>query len=109
MNDLLSRKALLEALVKAEEECEEAMTVPSFATAIYAIRKQPIAYDTDKVVEQLKKEHQEAKEEYNRKSDSYYEGKMIAFNNAIEIVKGDAKQCEIRKVQMEGGRVNEMA
>ena len=52
-NDLISRKALLEALSKTEKECEEVMCVPSWATALEVIRSQPTAYDADKVVEEL--------------------------------------------------------
>ena len=80
MSDLISRKALLEALVKAEEECEEAMTVPGFATAVYAIRNQPTAYDPDKVVEQL-----EALPNINQNYHSSTE--LIDREDAVEIVK----------------------
>lgn len=53
MSDLISRKALMEALVKAEEECEDAMCVPSWATALRVIRSQPTAYDVKSVEEQI--------------------------------------------------------
>lgn len=91
MNDLISRKTLLEALVKAEEECEEAMTVPSFATAIYAIRNQPTVYDMDTVVEVLEEFKEDAEWDCEVALDDRH--KEIAINReaallqAIEIVK----------------------
>ena len=81
MSDLIMRKALMEALVKAEEECEDAMCVPSWATALRVIRSQPTAYDIDKVVEQL----EETAWEYE--SFGYEDSKVVDLVDAIEIVK----------------------
>jgi hypothetical protein len=78
MGDLISRKALMEELVKAEEECEEVMCVPSWATALRVIRSQPTAYDVDGVVERLEEE----------KDDGF---DSIDVDYAIEIVKGGGK------------------
>lgn len=41
MNDLIGRKALLEAMVNIEEGYEYCMTEPSFATAYRVVRNQP--------------------------------------------------------------------
>ncbi len=79
MSDLISRKALLIEF--------NSMEMPAIDIITGVIESQPTAYDPDKVVEALEKEHQEAKKEYNLDVHSYYEGKMIAFDNAIEIVK----------------------
>ena len=81
MSDLIMRKALMEALVKAEEECEDAMCVPSWATALRVISSQPTAYDIDKVVEQL----EETAWEYE--SFGYEDSKVVDLVDAIEIVK----------------------
>ena len=42
-SDLISRKALLEAMVEVEEKLEECMCIPSWATAIKCIRDFPTA------------------------------------------------------------------
>lgn len=41
MSDLISRKALLEAMDKARELMEEAMCIPSWATAKHCIKDMP--------------------------------------------------------------------
>ena len=84
-NDLISRKALMEELLQAEQECEDAMCVPTWATALRVIRSQPTAYDLDKVVEQLKEES------YMIAGFEYEDEDVINLDDAIEIVKGGAE------------------
>ena len=52
-NDLISKSKLLEALRQEEDEYEEAMTTPSYWSAIRIIKEQPIAYDVENIVQQL--------------------------------------------------------
>lgn len=94
MSDLISRKARLEEisiLMNGAEQHQTGEYKEGYIGALVALKmlteQADTAYDPDKVVKQLEKEHQEAKIEYNRECHSYYEGKMIAFDNAIEIVK----------------------
>lgn len=88
MSDLISRKALMEALVKAEEECEDAMCVPSWATALRVIRSQPTAYDVRLVEKQI---HE------------YFKGEVDSLNGKApwDILKHNKAVCEIVK---SGGR-----
>ena len=51
----------------------------------------PTAYDIDKVIEQLEENWQIARGNYAVERSGYYEGKMDAYDGAIEIVKGGAK------------------
>lgn len=53
MAKLIDADVLNEALRKTEEECENAMTCPSWWSALSVIEKQPTAYDVEKVVEEL--------------------------------------------------------
>lgn len=75
-NDLISRKALMEELKKAEEECEDVMCVPSWATALSVIENVPTAYDLDKVVDEL-----------YEKAFTAYDTIAVSIDDAIEIVK----------------------
>ena len=52
------------------------------------IDDQPTAYDIDKVVEQLEENWQIVRGNYAVERSGYYEGKMDAYDRAIEIVKG---------------------
>lgn len=54
------------------------------------IASQPTAYDSDKIVEQLEENWQIARGNYAIERSRYYEGKMDAYDRAIEIVKGGA-------------------
>ena len=64
-------------------------------TFLEMIASQPTAYDPDKVVEQLEKQKANKFEwRENTKSDVmtyYYDGQIVAFIKAIEIVKGGAE------------------
>lgn len=50
---LIDADALIEEMRKTEEECENAMTCPSWWSALSVIEKQPTAYNVEKVVEGL--------------------------------------------------------
>ena len=54
-NDLISRSALLEALEKEEKECEDCMIMPSWYSALSIIKKQPVAYNVEKVMTEMNK------------------------------------------------------
>ena len=59
---LIDVDALIEEMRKTEEECENAMTCPSWWSALSVIEKQQTAYNVEKVVEGLedmKKEESE--------------------------------------------------
>ena len=64
-NDLISKSKLLEALRQEEDVYEEAMTTPSYWSAIRIIKEQPTAYDVEKVVEQLETEKIKNAEPFN--------------------------------------------
>ena len=94
-NDLISRKALLEELVKAEEECEEVMCVPSWATALRVIRSQPTAYDVDGVVEQLTQESIKTlgitETQFAMDKGEYSSYCSLSLYDAIRIMKGSVQ------------------
>lgn len=79
---LIDADALIEEMRKTEEECENAMTCPSWWSALSVIEKQPTAYDVEKVVAELEKLP-------NREADYYYANSndVIDREDAIDIVK----------------------
>ncbi len=84
-NDLISRCALLRAMENRYNIAEAQGFVhvgltEGFLICENLINEQPTAYDVNKVVEEIKKEREEAKE-YNQTS------AMIAHEIDIEIVK----------------------
>lgn len=97
-NDLISRKALLEALSKTEKECEEVMCIPSWAAALRAIRSQPTAYDIEEIVKRMeglpRKKHIVMRE--SKEVLEYFEtvrvDEYIRLDKAIEIVKGECNE-----------------
>lgn len=50
---LIDADALIEEMRKTEEECENAMTCPSWWSALSVIEKQPTAYNVEKVEKEL--------------------------------------------------------
>ena len=86
MGDLISRKALIEALSKshnhhANNSREESLLIRDIAI----VKEQPTAYDIEKVVERLEKSaHVEIVGLFN-------EYEYLYLEEAIEIVKGGAE------------------
>ena len=58
---------------------------------VMSIADVPTAYDPEKVVEQLEENWQIVRGNYAVERSRYYEGKMDAYDRAIEIVKGGAE------------------
>ena len=98
MSDLISRKALNEALVEMFQEADDLYIA---GMVIGLVNMQPTAYDTDKVLEQLGmnshrvETHEYGSEQVVRLIDAIYIVKGIyeeisrgEFDKAIEIVKG---------------------
>ena len=50
---LIDADDLLDVLDKVEQDCENACIIPSWSMAVEEIKRQPTAYDVDKVVEKL--------------------------------------------------------
>lgn len=88
MSDLISRSALIEALKKYEEECENAMCIPGYAGVIYVVREQPTAYDVDKVERLLLSESIVSPID---------EAPLIRLDRVLEIVKGGAEWVKQRR------------
>ena len=61
---LIDADALIEEMRKTEEECENAMTCPSWWSALSVIEKQPTAYNVEKVVECLEEKVELAHKRY---------------------------------------------
>lgn len=53
MARMVDADALIEEMRKTEEECENAMTCPSWWSALSVIEKQPTAYNVEKVEKEL--------------------------------------------------------
>jgi hypothetical protein len=98
MNDLISRQAVIENIRKyADKKCcnGEIELANGILKSLSIIKKQPTAYDVDKVVEQL----QQMKTRYflaiantgNETLDKIYEDVGNSIDKAIEIVKGAVK------------------
>lgn len=95
MNELISRKALLNKLKNSfisinyhpdfgdmAEGMESELYNEALADTIKMVEEQPIAYNADKVVSQLEKEIELVVEQYP------LHGKYIKKSRAIDIVKG---------------------
>ena len=80
--DLISRSALMEALVKEVAKCDKAMVSPSFYDAMLIVDAQPTAYDVEKVVEELRKHHEEEMVTRNP---------IISLDSAISIIRNGGK------------------
>lgn len=83
---LIDADALIEEMRKTEEECENAMTCPSWWSALSVIEKQPTAYNVDKVVEELEMLSTEVKMILPFSKEAI-ETKEIASGDAIEIIR----------------------
>ena len=79
-NDLISRSALMQSL-------RNNVLVDVTPNLEQAIAEQPIAYDVDKVVEQLGQKEEDAKKYWQEFDDEDAFGEMNAYRNAIQIVK----------------------
>ena len=82
MSDLISRSKVIAVLEELEEHSLTGKM--DISNAIYLLENQPILYDIDKVIEELKMEM--------KASSGYSAERVSAFNRAIEIVKqGDVR------------------
>lgn len=84
---LIDADDLLDVLDKVEQDCENACIIPSWSMAVEEIKRQPTAYDVDKVVEKLKSEKKVISCVDNEFQRGTKNGNNYALNMAIEIVK----------------------
>lgn len=84
---LIDADDLLDVLDKVEQDCENACIIPSWSMAVEEIKRQPTAYDVDKVVEKLKSEKKVISCVDNEFQRGAKNGHNCALNMAIEIVK----------------------
>lgn len=93
---LIDADKLLDVLDKVEQDCENACIIPSWSMAVEEIKRQPTAYDVDKVVEKL----ETARDGYstaqlmtatNDELVKRFIAKEKAMNLSIEIVKAGGK------------------
>ena len=84
---LIDADDLLDVLDKVEQDCENACIIPSWSMAEEEIKRQPTAYDVDKVVEKLKSEKKVISCVDNEFQRGTKNGNNYALNMAIEIVK----------------------
>ena len=87
-NDLISKSKLLEALRQEEDVYEEAMTTPSYWSAIRIIKEQPIAYDVEKIDKQIV---------------DYFKTQVEKSVNVWNVVDFS---CDIRKIIHNGGNTD---
>ena len=89
-DDLISKKALLKEIdeVIAQYNWKEYVILDILHCARDMVFDQPIAYDIDKVIEQLESEASHCASFFDGYyTDDYERGKFEAYNEAIEIVK----------------------
>lgn len=84
---LIDADDLLDVLDKVEQDCENACIIPSWSMAVEEIKRQPTAYDVDKVVEKLKSEKKVISCVDNEFQRGIKNGNNYALSMAIEIVK----------------------
>lgn len=84
---LIDADDLLDVLDKVEQDCENACIIPSWSMAVEEIKRQPTAYDVDKVVEKLESEKKVISCVDNEFQRGAKNGHNCALNMAIEIVK----------------------
>ena len=100
MSDLISRKALNDALIEIFQGVED-LYIPGMVIGL--VNMQPTAYDTDKIIEQLAmnshrvETHEHGSERVVRLIDAVYIVKGVhelisrgEFDKALEIAKGGA-------------------
>lgn len=68
---LIDADKLLDALDKVEQDCENACIIPSWTMAVEKIKRQPTAYDVDKVVEKLEEEREISYADFDRYVKNY--------------------------------------
>ena len=101
---LIDADVLIEEMKKTETEYENAMTCPSWWSALNVISEQPTAYYIDKVVEELKENASRYTKKYVTPygNNGYKDVKAISVNRAIEIVKqGGVYEAEQKLKEME--------
>ena len=84
--DKLKREDLCDICLSAD--CGDCFSDKNFEDWIAS---QPTAYDPDKIVEQLEENWQIVRGNYAVERSRYFEGKMDAYDRAIEIVKSGGK------------------
>ena len=89
MSDLISRNKVVSILNQLEEHSLSGKM--DISNAIYLINNQPIAYDVDNVVEQLKEFADESYKAYCIAFNSDDRAEYDAYTNTIGIVKGGGK------------------
>ena len=87
MGDLISRKALLKALEKEENECENIGILPNWFSISGIINRQLTAYDVEKVISQLSNKMFSA-ECYNDDFNGCEINNLLCMGDVYEIVKG---------------------
>jgi hypothetical protein len=90
MDDLISRKALLEAFEDYGFNQETMIPTISLMKVLEIVEEQPIAYDADKVVEQLK----DCAETNQEIGSIGYGRKSISLDDVIKVVKEGAVKDE---------------
>ena len=94
-DDLISKKALLKEIdeVIAQYNWKEYVILDILHCARDMVFDQPIAYDIDKVIEQLESEASHCASFFDGYyTDDYERGKFEAYNEAVEIVKRDGEK-----------------
>ena len=102
MSDLISRSKVISVLEQLEEHSLSGKMYIS--NAIYLLKKQPTAYDIDKVVEELKENASRYTKKYVTPygNNGYRDTKAISIHKAIEIVKqGGVYEAEQKLKEME--------
>ena len=84
-DDLISRKALLNALENAKDKVYEGKTILEVMQEI--IGEQKTAFDKEQVIEELQKNAEEARAYWQKYDCEDIHGLFRGYKNAIEIVK----------------------
>lgn len=88
-NDLIDRKALIEKLTYCS-----ALGRKSYEEVVKIVNEQPIAYDVEKVVEELEEEKYTREERF--KYDTRTQERMVCYNKginrAIRIIRNGGKE-----------------
>ena len=95
MNDLISRKALLQKLEGKNSysvntaTTEQIMKSYAYADCICIIEHEPTAYDVDKIIEWLEDDRQQALSMADESD--YFLGQLSVLNRIIPLLKGAVK------------------
>lgn len=89
---LIDADKFQDGLYKRMEQGE--LSFDAFQVMVDMLDVQPTAYDVDKVVEQLKKKAEEAKEYWGKHDDECAFGEMNTYCNAVKIVKSGGEESD---------------